>query len=217
MDGLQQKITKHATPMASNLEPIRPPRLLPMPDVDNLEKVKGLFCESSDAWVQEDYEVFVQKLAEAFSLDIHDFTMVMNIDKHMQRACACVAMMEQEGAETIYFHTLKVAMSLVDCSGYTLHNGVPYNDHSRNFVIRKWTNAIPSTLRLLVCQSEAQRKLTLLPHLEYWKVLQMFGILANCLGNIVLATHCFQRVKIVAESSNVDFSAMTEIERISVD
>jgi hypothetical protein len=116
--------------MESKLEPIRP-RLLPVPDVDDLGKVKGLFCESSDAWEQEDYKVFVQKLAEAFSLDIHDFTMVMN--KHMQRACACVAMMDQEEAETIYFHTLKGAMSLKDCLDFTLDNGVPYNDHSRNF------------------------------------------------------------------------------------
>jgi hypothetical protein len=188
--------------------------LLPLPDIDRLEEVKELFSASSAAYDNDNYVDFVHRLAEAFCLDIHDFTMVMkNGEQHMRRACSCVALLGENGNDSPQFHTLKMAMALVDCSGFVYENGVVFTDHSQNYVIRKWTHALPSTIRLLRCLDGGDGTITSLPHLEYWKVLQLFGILANCLGNIDLALRCFHKVRLLADNNKADSASITEIDR----
>jgi hypothetical protein len=199
--------------MQPTMRPITP-YPLPMPEIDRLPEVMELFDRSSVAWQNGGFEEFIQLLAKAFCLDTHDFTMLMAKDKHMRRACTCLAMMNDEPAHSsISYHTLKMAMALVDCSGFVYKDGYTFNDHSRNYVIRKWTHAIPSTLRLLVCLEMDDGSSDLLPDLEHWKVLQVFGILVDCLGNIKLATRCQKKVRVLASSRNVDFATMTEIDR----
>jgi hypothetical protein len=65
-------------------------------------------------------EEFVELLAQAFCLDIHDFTNVMIERKQVRRACATIAVLGGMGVHSIEYHTLKMAMALFDTSGFFL-------------------------------------------------------------------------------------------------
>jgi hypothetical protein len=185
---------------------------LPLPDVDRMGDVVVLFEKASLAWGEDNIEEFVALLAQAFSLDIHDFHQVMDEYNQTRRACAAVDVLEDRGADTPEFHVLKIAMALVDTEGFFFKNGAGYTDLSRNYVLAKWTRAVPTTLRLLV-RLKSEGSIASLPELEYWKILSLFGADVSCLGNVKLSTKIYKKVKVLAVSASADFAALTEIER----
>jgi hypothetical protein len=166
---------------------------------------------NTNKWEADNMEVFVPLLAQAFSLDIHDFNHVMDGQKQMRRACGAVDVLEERGADTPEFHILKMAMALVETEGFIFSNGACYEDKSRNYVLAKWTRSVPSTLRVLFNLSKGS--IQSLPELDYWRILYIFGANANCLGNVKLSTRIFKKVKVLAVRAAADNAAMTEINR----
>jgi hypothetical protein len=89
--------------------------------------LERLLCCSKRPWwsLEEDkVEEFVALLAKAFSLDIHDFNMVMNERKQIRQACASVVVLSNKGTNTPEYHTLKIAMALIETSGFVYIDGV---------------------------------------------------------------------------------------------
>jgi hypothetical protein len=188
------------------------PSVLPFPDVDRMEEVWVLFDKASEAWEDDKVEEFVAFLAQAFSLDIHDFNhVVMDDPKHNRRACASVFVLGERGSDTPEYHALRIAIALVDTLGFFIFQGVCSVDLSRNYVLAKWTHAVHSTLRLLQLLSDGA--IDSLPEMIYWKILSLFGAQVNCLGNIKLSTKIYKKVKILAVSASADTAAITEIDR----
>jgi hypothetical protein len=74
--------------------------------------------------------------------------------KHVRRGCATVVVLGEKGSDTPEYHTLKMVMALFDTSGFVYLDGVCSVDRSRNYVLAKWTNAVPSTLPLLMWLNE---------------------------------------------------------------
>ena len=150
------------------MEPITTPQLLPLPDVDRLQEVKELFVRASAAWEVEDLPSFVKFLAHAFSLDSHDYSMLMSSGNHMRRACATLSILGAQQSDTVEFHTLKISMALIDTLGFVYYDGCISLDTSRNYVIQKWTQAVHSTLQLLSFFEESEDGVlsTLPPTLE---------------------------------------------------
>jgi hypothetical protein len=130
----------------------------------------------------------------------------------MRQACAIVSITGDKGEESVAYHALNMAMALVDTSGFVYQDGHVFNDTSWNYVVWKWTHAIPSTISFLVTLDVADGLLIgTMPSLEPWKVIQFFGTFVVCLGNVVLATRCLEKVKIMAARTNADEATMTEI------
>jgi hypothetical protein len=138
----------------------------------------------------------------------------MQDDTYVREACSCVVVATDMGLDTYYVHIMKVAIAMCDTHGFVFDNHANscHDDYSRNYVISKWTHALPSNLHLLerLTRMDGERYATR-TGLEYWKVLMYFGIFTNCLGNIKLATKVYKKVKIEAEFS--DLASKTEIDR----
>jgi anthranilate phosphoribosyltransferase len=106
---------------------------LPYPDVDRMGEVQMLVDKATEAWDKDDIEEFVTFLAQAFSLDIHDFNhIVMDDPKHNRRACASVFVLGERGSDTPEYHALRIAIALVDTLGFFIFQGVCSVDLSRN-------------------------------------------------------------------------------------
>jgi hypothetical protein len=91
-----------------------------------------LFDRASTASEKEVTKEFMQRPAEAFCLDTHNFTMVVAGGNHTRRVCTIVSLFEGKGENSDKFHTLKMAMAVMDCSGFVYIDGSVYNDYSRN-------------------------------------------------------------------------------------
>lgn len=196
----------------ADAEPLIPVNLpLPFPDVDRMKEVMVLVVQAGEAWDADNVEGFVAVLAKAFSLDVHDFNHVMDGRKQMRRACAAVDVLGERGADSVEFHILKMAMSMVETEGFSFFHGTCYKDLSRNYVLAKWTRSVPSTLRVLDLLSKGS--IASLPKLEYWRILLFLGAVVNCLGNIELATTIYRKVKILAVDALAETSDMAEIDR----
>ena len=195
------------------MENVSLPSPLPHPTICCLQEVVDLFECSAVAWEEENLPLFVELLAQASSLDFHDFSMLMSGPNLVRRACATLSILATRNCDTLQFHTLNVAMSLIDTQGFVYTDGCVSVDKSRNYVIKKQAHGVHSTLRILFHFDDDAGGHSCLPHLHRWKVFHWFAILANCLGNNILSLRCFKTVRQLAVQTVSDTATITELDR----